>query len=72
MKGLSNEERQRLGALLDHTSQAEVMSMIPPFSQAEIHNLAPAPAQAPEALGVLMFNMERGVFLDELGDFPAL
>ncbi len=69
MKGLSNEERQRLGALLDHTSQAEVMSMIPPFSQAEIHNLAPAPAQAPEALGVLMFNMERGVFLDELGDF---
>ncbi len=69
MKGLSNEERQRLGALLDHTSQAEVMAKIPPFSQAEVHNLAPAPVRAPESLGVLMFNMERGVYLDELGDF---
>ena len=69
MKGLSNEERQRLGALLDHTSQAEVMAKIPPFFQAEVHNLAPAPVRAPESLGVLMFNMERGVYLDELGDF---
>ena len=69
MKGLSNEERQRLGALLDGTSQAEVMAMIPPFSQAEIHNLTPAPDQAPESLGALVFNMERGVYLDELGDF---
>ena len=66
MKGLSNEERQRLGALLDGTSQAEVMAMIPPFSQAEIHNLTPAPDQAPESLGALVFNMERGVYLDEL------
>ena len=69
MKGLSSEERQRLGALLDHTSQAGVMAKIPPFSQAEVHNLAPAPVRAPESLGVLMFNMERGVYLDELGDF---
>ena len=37
MKGLPNEERQRLGALLDRTSQEEVMAMIPQFSQAEIH-----------------------------------
>lgn len=69
MKGLSNEERQRLGALLDHASQAEVMAKIPQFSLAEIHNLAPGPDQAPEALGVLVFNMERGVHLEELGDF---
>lgn len=69
MKGLPNEERQRLGALLDRTSQAEVMGMIPQFSQAEIHNLVPPPAQAPAALGTLVFNMERGVFLAELGDF---
>ena len=44
MNGLPNEERQRLGALLDHTSQAEVMAQIPQFSQAEIHTLAAAPA----------------------------
>ncbi len=69
MKGLPNEERQRLGALLDRTSQEEVMAMIPQFSQAEIHNLVPPPARAPEALGTLVFNMERGVCLAELGDF---
>ena len=69
MKGLPNEERQRLGALLDHTSQAEVMAKIPQFSQAEIHNLVPAPARARPALGTLVFNMERGVCLEELGDF---
>lgn len=69
MKGLSNEERQRLGALLDQASQEEVMAMIPQFSQVEVHELASAPARLPEALGVLVFNMERGVHLAELGDF---
>ena len=68
MKGLPNEERQRLGALLEEASQAEVMGKIPQFSQAEVHNLAPLPARAPEALGMLVFNMERGVCLEELGD----
>ena len=69
MNGLPNDERQRLGALLDHASQEEVMAMIPQFSQAEIHNIAAAPEQAPDSLGVLVFNMERGVHLAELGDF---
>lgn len=69
MNGLPNEERQRLGALLSHTSQAEVMAEIPQFSQVEIHNIAPAPAGVPETLGTLVFNMERGVHLAELGDF---
>lgn len=69
MKGLPNEERQRLGALLEGTSQAEVMAKIPQFSQAEVHNLVPPPAQARSALGALVFNMERGVCLEELGDF---
>ena len=69
MNGIPNEERQRLGALLDHASQEEVMAQIPQFSQAEIHNLVPAPAEKPAALDVLMFNMERGVHLEELGDF---
>lgn len=69
MKGLPNEERQRLGALLDHISQEEVMAKIPQFSQAEIHNIASAPDKAPDAMGLLVFNMERGVHLAELGDF---
>ena len=69
MKGLSNEERQRLGALLEGASQEEVMARIPQFSQAEIHNLVPPPAGAPGALATLVFNMERGVYLEELGDF---
>ena len=51
MQGLPNEERQRLGALLDHTSQAEVMARIPQFPQAQIHNIVPAPAETPDALG---------------------
>ncbi len=69
MKVIPNEERQRLGVLLEHAPQAEVMACIPQFEQAEIHNIAPAPAEAPEALGALVFNMERGVHLAELGDF---
>lgn len=69
MNGIPNNERQRLGALLDHTSQAEVMAQIPQFAEAEIHNIASAPAKAPGELGVLVFNMERGVHLAELGDF---
>ena len=69
MQGLSIEERRRLGALLDHASQEEVMAQIPQFSQAEIHNLAPSPEETPESLGTLVFNMERGVHLEELGDF---
>ena len=69
MNGIPNEERQRLGALLDHTSQKEVMDRIPQFSQAEVHNLADPPSEAPASLGMLVFNMERGVCLEELGDF---
>ena len=69
MKGLPSAERQRLRALLEGTSQAEVMGMIPQFSQVEIHSPAQAPAEAPEALGALVFNMERGVHLAELEDF---
>lgn len=69
MQGLSKEERRRLGALLDHAAQAEVMAQIPQFSQVEIYRAAPAPGEAPAALGALVFNMERGVCLAELGDF---
>lgn len=69
MNGIPNAERRRLGALLEHTAQAEVMARIPQFSQAELHRLAPLPETMPETLGMLAFNMERGVHLAELGDF---
>jgi len=69
MNGLPKAERQRLGALLEHSSQEEVMSAIPQFAQAEIHNICAAPLEAPKSLGMLVFNMERGVHLDELTDF---
>ena len=69
MNGIPNAERRRLGALLEHTAQAEVMARIPQFSQAELHRLAPLPETVPETLGMLVFNMERGVHLAELGDF---
>ena len=69
MTGLPNEERQRLGALLEQASQESVMARIPQFSQAELSGLVPPPQEMPEALGVLVFNMERGVHLAELGDF---
>ena len=69
MTGLPNEERQRLGALLDYTPQEEVMARIPQFAEAEIHNIAAKPDEMPERLGVHVFNMERGVHLSELGDF---
>lgn len=69
MKGLQNDLRQRLGALLDHSSQECVMAQIPQFSEAEVHNLTPACPPATQTLNVLVFNMERGVHLAELGDF---
>ena len=69
MNGIPNEERQRLGALLDTATQAEVMSRIPQFAEASVQNIVPAPPEQPDHLGVLVFNMERGVCLAELGDF---
>ena len=76
MKGIPNTERQRLGALLDHETQETVMAMIPQFSETEIGAPVPAPAEVPEELGLLVFNMERGICLAETVDFlrkcPAL
>ena len=69
MRGIPNPERQRLGALLERETQETVMAKIPQFAEAETENWAPAPAAVPEQLGILVFNMERGVHLEELGDF---
>lgn len=70
MKAIPTDERQRLGALLEHASQEEVMAMIPQFEEAEICNIAAAPAASEGSpLRLLVFNMERGVHIDEIVDF---
>lgn len=69
MEGIPTQERRRLGAQLEHTPQETVMAQIPQFAEAEVFNIAPQPSGPPETLGVLVFNMERGVHLTELGDF---
>lgn len=63
------EERKRLGALLDTEPQEAVMARIPQFSTVETGEFTSAPACAPKELGVLMFNMERGVHLEEIAEF---
>ena len=69
MEGISLEQRKRLGALLDNHTQDEVMAQIPQFFQAETDNFVEPKAPVSDALGVLMFNMERGVHLAEIQDF---
>lgn len=69
MKGIALEERKRLGALLDTHTQEAVMAQIPQFWEAETENFVSPPEQVPSRLGVLMFNMERGVHLEEIREF---
>nr|WP_326126278.1 endonuclease/exonuclease/phosphatase family protein [uncultured Oscillibacter sp.] len=69
MRGIPLSERKALGALLEGQSQAEVMGRIPQFGEAETDNFVPPPETVPASLGVLMFNMERGVHLAEIQDF---
>ena len=69
MEGIQLEERKALGALLDTQSQESVMARIPQFHTAETDNFLEPPKTVPEALGVLMFNMERGVNLEEIREF---
>lgn len=69
MQGIPTEERQRLGALLEKCSQTQVMDLIPQFTQAEVFGHSLPPATESKALGALVFNMERGVHLAQLGDF---
>ena len=69
MRKIPLEERKALGALLERQSQAEVMARIPQFGEAETGCFTAPPETVPESLGVLMFNMERGVHLAEIQDF---
>lgn len=69
MTGIPLSERKWLGSLLDTKPQDEVMAMIPQFAEAETDNFVEPPAVVPEQMGVLMFNMERGVNLAEIQEF---
>lgn len=69
MIGIPNDERQRLGAQLDYTAQAVMMAQISQFSESEIHNTVEPPVETSQNIGIMVFNMERGVHLAELGDF---
>ena len=69
MKGIPSEERQRLGVLLESRSQQEVMGAIPQFDGTETFRFAPAAGEGSAAVRALVFNMERGVHLDEIGEF---
>ena len=69
MRGIPLEERKALGERLETRSQEEVMAGIPQFWEAEIGHFKASPGTAPESLGVLMVNMERGVHLEEIQDF---
>ena len=69
MNGIPLKERKRLGALLDTQTQEAVMAQIPQFHEAETDNFVTPPDILPEQIGVLMFNMERGVNLKEIQEF---
>lgn len=69
MKGIPLPERKALGALLETQPQDAVMARIPQFAEAETDNFVSAPAQVPKQMGILMFNMERGVHLAEIQEF---
>ena len=70
MRGIEKEERQRLGRLLESKSQEEVMAMIPQFSEIEIGSFADAGTSMQAGrIGALVFNIERGVNLEETIDF---
>ncbi len=69
MKAIPVEERRRLGALLESRSQDQVMGDIAQFAQTELFRFAP-PADGPAGpVRALVFNMERGVHLAEIGEF---
>ena len=69
MQGIEKQERQRLGRLLETKSQAEVMAMIPQFAAIETGQFAAGGTARSAEIGALVFNIERGVNLQETIDF---
>lgn len=69
MEGISYEERIRLGNLVPEIGQFKVMEQIPAYQTCEVYNLTDAPALVPEQLKHVVFNIERGVTMQETIDF---
>ena len=69
METLSYEKRIALGDLVPALGQFKVMEKIPQYQQCEVHNLVEAPAEVPEVLRHVVFNIERGQTLHETIDF---
>lgn len=66
---MSYENRIALGNLVPTLGQFKVMDKIPQYQQCEVHNLVEAPAEVPEVLRHVVFNIERGQTLHETIDF---
>ena len=66
---MSFENRIALGNLVPTLGQFKVMDKIPQYQQCEVHNLVEAPAEVPEVLRHVVFNIERGQTLHETIDF---
>ena len=66
---MSYENRIALGNLVPTIGQFKVMDKIPQYQQCEVHNLVEAPAEVPEVLRHVVFNIERGQTLHETIDF---
>ncbi|MFR2288307.1 MAG: hypothetical protein ACLS69_00390 [Butyricicoccus sp.] len=69
METMSYENRIALGNLVPTIGQFKVMDKIPQYQQCEVHNLVEAPAEVPEVLRHVVFNIERGQTLHETIDF---
>ena len=69
METLSYEKRIELGNLVPALGQFKVMEKIPQYQQCEVHNLVDAPAEVPETLRHVVFNIERGQTLHEPSTF---
>lgn len=77
MKAIPYEERIRISNRIPEEGQAAVMAGMEQFTEElTVHNLRPAPVDYGLPLKALVFNMERGAYLDEttafLTDCPAL
>ena len=66
---MSYENRIALGNLVPTIGQFKVMDKIPQYQQCEVHNLVEAPAEVPEVLRHVVFNIERGQTPHETIDF---
>ncbi len=69
MNGLSIEDRRKYGAMLEHKTQEEVMAQISQFSEIDLRNSERTVPEKKQKLGFLVFNIQFGTHIREIGDF---